>query len=138
MAETVNIQLKGEMSFDVEIDGHHLIIDSAPEAGGKNLGPKPKSLMLASLAGCTGMDVVSILRKMRVPFDDLRIEVQGNLTETHPRYFDRMHIIYYLKGRDLPLDKIETAVNLSQEKYCGVTYSYRQSATITYEIKLEE
>lgn len=138
MTDTINIQLKGEMSFDVEIDGHHLIIDSAPEVGGKNLGPKPKPLMLASLAGCTGMDVVSILRKMRVPFDDLRIEVQGTLTETHPRYYDRMHIIYHVKGSNLSLDKIETAVNLSQDKYCGVTHSYRQSATITYEIKLEQ
>ena len=138
MMETINIQLKGEMSFDVEIDGHHLTIDSAPHAGGKNLGPRPKPLMLASLAGCTGMDVVSILRKMRVPFDDIRIEVQGNLTETHPRYYDKMHIIYYIKGSNLPLDKIETAVNLSQEKYCGVTYSFRLSAKITHEIILEE
>lgn len=138
MAESVNIRLKGEMSFDIEIDGHHLMIDSAPEFGGENLGPKPKSLMLASLGGCTGMDVVSMLRKMRVQFDDLRIEVSGNITEEHPKHFDTIHIIYIIKGSNIPLDKVETAVNMSQEKYCGVTYIMKQSATITHEIRIEE
>ncbi|MCA1757393.1 MAG: OsmC family protein [Bacteroidales bacterium] len=138
MAESVNIRLKGEMAFDIEIDGHHLMIDSAPEFGGENRGPKPKNLMLASIGGCTGMDVVSMLRKMRVPFDDLRIEVSGNITEEHPRHFDTIHIIYIIKGLNIPRDKVETAVNLSQEKYCGVTYSLRQSASITHEIIIEE
>jgi putative redox protein len=64
--------------------------------------------------------------------------VHGNITEEHPKHFDKMHIKYFIKGRNLPLDKVEKAVNLSQEKYCGVTYSFRQSMSITHEIILEE
>jgi putative redox protein len=138
MEESVNIRLNGQMAFDIEIDGHHLTIDSAPEFGGENRGPKPKSLMMASLGGCTGMDVASMLRKMKVEFDELRLEVHGNITEEHPKHFDKMHIKYFIRGRNLPLDKIERAVDLSQEKYCGVTYSFRKSMSITHEIILEE
>jgi putative redox protein len=90
--------------------------------GGNNEGPRPKSLMLVALGGCTGMDMASILRKMRVPFESLRVKVSGNITE-HPKHFDTMHITYYIKGKDIPHDKVETAAKLSQEKYCGVTFS---------------
>ena len=138
MAESVSIKLKGNMSFDVDVDGHSLVIDTAPEPGGKSEGPKPKSLMLVALAGCTGMDVVSIMRKMKIAFEDVKIEVQGNITETHPRHFDKMHIIYRIKGRNIPLEKVQMAVNLSQEKYCGVSYSYKSSIEISSEIIIEE
>jgi putative redox protein len=126
------------MSFTVSINGHEIIIDASSGSGGNDLGPRPKSLMLAALAGCTGMDVVSILKKMRVEFDDFRVKVEGNITEEHPRHFDHMHIIYTIRGKDIPADKVNNAINLSQEKYCGVSYNYRQAMKITHELIIEE
>lgn len=77
--------------------------------------------MLVALAGCTGIDVVSILKKMRMNFDEFKIMVEGELTEEHPRHFTRMHVVYEFKGKYLPLDKIQKAIELSQQKYCGVS-----------------
>lgn len=138
MAELVSIQLKDNMSFDVDVDGHKMVIDSAPEFGGQSAGPKPKSLMLVALAGCTGMDVVSMLRKMKIAFEDFKVDVKGTLTDSHPKHFDHMHIIYRIKGKDIPLEKVRMAVDLSQDKYCGVSYSYKSSIEITNEIIIEE
>jgi len=138
MKNSVTIQHRENMSFTVSINGHEMIIDASREAGGNDLGPRPKSLMLAALAGCTGMDVVSILTKMRVEFEDFRVKVEGNITEEHPRHFDHMHIVYTVKGKNIPADKVNTAINLSQEKYCGVSYNYRQAMKITHELVIEE
>lgn len=138
MTEKTEIRLQGKMAFEVSLDGHKFMIDASEEVGGENKGPKPKNLMLASLAGCTGMDVASILRKMRVPFEDLRIEVEGELTEIHPKHFDKMHIKYFFKGKDLSREKIDTAIKLSQDKYCGVSYTYKDSIKITHEVIMEE
>ena len=138
MKDSVSIELKNNMSFEVNVNGHKMVIDSAAEFGGNNNGPRPKSLMLVALAGCTGMDLVSILRKMRIAFDDLRIIVDGNVTEEHPRHFDRMHIKYIIKGNDIPVDKVNSAINISLEKYCGVSYSYRKAMKITHELIIGE
>ncbi len=138
MTEKTELQLKGNMSFEVKLDGHNFMIDSSEKFGGENKGPRPKSLMLVSLAGCTGMDVASMLRKMRVPFEDLRIEVSGELTESHPKHFESMHIKYIIKGKDIPREKIDMAIDLSQNKYCGVSYTYKDSIDITHEVIIEE
>ena len=138
MTESVNIRLKENMSFDVNVDGLKMVIDTAPEFGGNGDGPRPKSLMMVSLAGCTGMDVVSILRKMKIQFDYFGVEVKGNITETHPKHFDSMHIVFRLKGKNIPREKVQMAVDLSQEKYCGVSYNFRSSMTLTNEIIIEE
>jgi len=90
--------------------------------------------MLVALAGCTGMDVVSMLTKMRVEVEDLQIDVEANLTQVHPKYFDTFTIVYTFKGKDLPMAKLEKAVNLSQERYCGVSEMYRQFSKIDYKI----
>ncbi len=138
MTEKTEVQLKGNMSFEVKLNGHSFMIDSSEEFGGENKGPRPKSLMLASLAGCTGMDVASMLRKMRVPFEDLRVEVSGELTESHPKHFESMYIKYIIKGKNLPREKIDKAIDLSQNKYCGVSYTYRDSIDIKHELIIEE
>ena len=126
------------MSFDVDVNGHKMVIDTGETFGGNNEGPRPKSLMLVALGGCTGMDMASILRKMRVQFDTISVKVDGNITSEHPRHFDTMHITYIIKGKDIPKDKVEMAAKMSQEKYCGVTFSYRASIEITHEIIYEE
>jgi len=138
MKDSVAIRLKENMSFDVEVNGHKMVLDSSSEFGGNNSGPRPKSLMLVALAGCTGMDVVSLLRKMRIEFDDLKIEVGGNITEEHPKHFDHMHIIYKIKGKEIPPDKVNKIIELSLEKYCGVTYTYSKAMKITHELIIEE
>ncbi|MEN8786204.1 MAG: OsmC family protein, partial [Flavobacteriales bacterium] len=92
-------------------------------------------LMLVSLAGCTSMDVTSLLEKMRAQVTDFKIEVEGNLTEEHPKYYDKVKMIYKFKGEDLQKDKIEKAVKLSVDRYCGVYEMFRQFADVSYEIQ---
>lgn len=136
MKDTVEVNWKKGMAFEAEVNGHKVIMDASPESGGEGKGPRPKPLMMVSLAGCTGMDVVSLLRKMRVAIEDFSVKIQGDITEEHPKHFTRMHIIYQFKGKDLPLDKIKNAIDLSQERYCGVSASYRKAMELTYEIQL--
>ncbi|QQS52715.1 MAG: OsmC family protein [Bacteroidota bacterium] len=136
MKETLNVNWTGKMSFSAEIDGHTIQVDAKKESGGDEKGPRPKPLMLLALAGCTGMDVVSILEKMKVKLDSFDVDVSAEMTEDHPKVYTHMHIVYKFGGNDLPLDKLEKAINLSQEKYCGVSAMYRKSFKVTHEIKI--
>lgn len=138
MKDSVTIQQRENMSFDVQVNGHKIVIDTSGEFGGNNEGPRPKSLMLVALAGCTGMDVASILKKMKVEYDDLKVVVEGNITDEHPKHFDSMHIKYMLKGKGISGDKVKRAIELSQDIYCGVSYSYRKAMKITWELIIEE
>lgn len=129
---TVKTNWKGKMSFEWDVNGHNIIIDADEKVGGENKGPTPKPFMLASLGGCTGMDVVSILSKMRVMQDveNFRVEVDGQLTDEHPKHYKSMHIKYIFKaveGKELPKSKVEKAVNLSEERYCGVSAVYKKA-----------
>lgn len=135
---TVNVKWTDNMAFDAEVNGFTVKLDAAEAVGGKNGGPRPKPLILVALGGCTGMDVVSILGKMRVKPDFFNVEVSGEMTDEHPKYYHKLHIRYIFKGKDLPMDKLEKAVNLSQERYCGVSEMLRKAAEITHEIVIEE
>ncbi len=104
----------------------------------KILGPRPKPLMMVALAGCTGMDVAAILKKMRVEVDELTVEVEGDVTEDHPKRFEGMKVIYRVKGKDVPFKSVEKAVMLSKTKYCGVSANYSQAFSIDHEIIIEE
>jgi len=134
MKDSIHASWKGDLSFEAEVDGHRIVMDARPEAGGKGRGPRPKPLMMVSLAGCTGMDVASLLKKMRVEVESFTVRVEGELTETHPKHFNAMHVIYEFKGKDLPMDKLKRAVELSQENYCGVSATYKKAMALTYEI----
>jgi putative redox protein len=129
---------KGNMSFEGEVNGHKLMLDTDSAAGGEDKGPRPKPLMLLALAGCTGMDVVSILKKMRVDLNDFNIKVSANLTKEHPMIYSTMHIIYEFKGKNLDPEKINKAISLSQERYCGVSAMYKEFLKLTHEIKIIE
>ncbi len=124
------------MAFEAEQEGQRIPID-VPGPDGTSRGVRPKGLLLAGLGGCTGMDVVSILEKMRVPFEGLAVEVSADQSEDHPKVFTAIRVIYRFKGRDLPMDKLERAVQLSQEKYCGVSAMLGKTAAITTEIVVE-
>jgi putative redox protein len=134
----ITCQWKSKMSFQANIDGHDMTLDASPKGGGEDTGPRPKSLLLGGLAGCTGMDVVSLLNKMRVPFSDFKIKVNGDVTDDHPRIFKKIHILYILTGKDIDKEKVEKAVQLSQEKYCGVSAMLRCMTEITFEIQVIE
>lgn len=127
---------KGNMEFETELYGHKLIIDAAPEGGGQNKGTRPKILLLTALSGCSGMDVISILRKMKIEPEVFNVRVVGNLTEEHPKFYQEMKIIYEFKGDNLPEDKLIKAVELSLEKYCGVAALFKKAIPINYEIKI--
>ena len=135
--EVVSTRWLENMSFESEINGHKIIIDAKEEVGGQDRGPRPKLLMLAALGGCTSMDVVSILKKMRIDLKSLNVIVEGELSEEHPKRFQKMHVIYEVEGDNLPMDKIEKAVSLSEEKYCGVSAVYREVMEITSEIRIK-
>jgi len=134
MKNSINAKWKGNMAFEAEVAGHKIMLDADENFGGQNSGARPKQLMMVALAGCTGMDVVSILKKMKIEFDDLNIRVEGDLTEEHPKHYEKMKVIYEFTGKDLPLDKIQKAVTLSEEKYCGVRASYIKAMEVSSEI----
>ena len=133
----VNVDWSGDMAFKAEINGFKLNIDADEKVGGKNTGPRPKPLLLVSLGGCTGMDVISILGKMRVVPEYFNVEIDAEQTDEHPKYYHKIHIKYIFKGKDLPLEKLEKAVNLSKERYCGVSAMLGKAAKITHEIIIE-
>jgi putative redox protein len=99
MKESVTTKWLDSMAFETEINGHKIVIDAVPEVGGTNRGPRPKPFMLAALGGCTAMDVISILTKMRVELDNFSVKVEGDLTEEFPKHFYKMHVIYEFTGK---------------------------------------
>jgi len=134
--QEIKINWLENMAFEADINGHKITLDAAEESGGENRGPRPKPLMLVALAGCTGMDVVSILKKMRVEPEGFNVLVEGDLTEDYPKQFTKMHVVYEFKGKNLPMDKLEKAISLSEERYCGVSAMYRKAIEITSEIRI--
>ena len=138
MKTSINMNWKGEMAFETELNGHKITVDAAPEVGGHDLGPRPKGLMMVALAGCTGMDVVSILKKMHVEVAAFNVRIEGNLTEEHPKHFQDMKIIYEFAGTDLVEEKLRKAIDLSMEKYCGVSAVYKKAMNLSYDIEIKE
>ncbi len=136
--QKVQVSWLDNMAFEADVNGHKVILDAAAPVGGENRGPRPKPLMLTALAGCTGMDVVSILKKMRIEVDDFNVTVEGDLTDEHPKQYYKMNVIHEFKGKDLPLEKLKKAVSLSEERYCGVSALYKKAIKVTSEIKIAE
>jgi putative redox protein len=125
---------KGGMAFSADISGQQVNMDTTADDGGENSGVSPKRMMLASLSGCTGMDIVSILNKMKVSFSDLGIEVHAALTTEYPKYYNHVKIRYKIKLAEEDKPKMIKAVNLSQEKYCGVYAMFKSFAKMDTEI----
>jgi putative redox protein len=136
MSHKAEVKWTSEMAFEVEVNNHKFMVDADENVGGQNLGPRPKALTLAALGGCTGMDVISILKKMHVEPKYFNVSVEAELTDEHPKYYNKIHLTYSFKGDGLPLDKLDKAITLSQERYCGVTAMLSKAAEITYEIKI--
>ena len=129
---------KQGMTFESHLNQHTINIDTTIKGGGADTGFNPKALLLSALAGCTGMDVVSILNKMRVKFSNLEIEVNADQTDDEPKVFKDFNIIYRLKTDPSNKDKIRKAVDLSMDKYCGVSAMLLKHAPIFYKIIIED
>ena len=137
MNNIVTTEWQHDMVFESDNpSGHTVKIDSGEDFGGTNSGLRPKAMMLSSLAGCSGLDVVSLLKKMKVEIDKFRIITTGELTEEHPKYYDKVKIDYHFYGENLHEKKINKAVNLSIERYCGVYEMFRHFAKMETEIHL--
>ena len=139
MNHTITTTWKQNLQFESDNpSGHTVLIDTSLENGGQNSGLSPKAMMLSSLAGCSGLDVISILNKMKVEVDDFKIITTGELTDEHPKHYHSVHVVYQFFGKELPQDKLKKAVDLSVEKYCGVMEMFRKFAKVTIEIQYIE
>ena len=131
MTNHITTKWLGEMAFESNNpSGLSLKIDAGPENGGAGEGLRPKALMLSSLAGCSGLDVASLIKKMKLEVDDFQMETIANLTDEHPKYYDSVVIEYHFHGSNLNEGKLQKAVDLSVEKYCGVMEMFRRFAEL--------
>jgi putative redox protein len=118
--------------------GHAVVVDGAPEAGGRNVGMRPMEMVLAGAAACTAFDVVWILRKARQPVSDCVVEADAERAAEDPKVFTRVHLVYRVAGKGLDSKTVERAVKLSKEKYCSATIMLSKTAEVTYDVVLEE
>lgn len=116
--------------------GHTVVMDGAPEAGGRDLGVRPMEMLLLGLGGCTAFDVIDILQRGREPVDDLAIEIEGERADEIPKIFKKINVRYVVTGTGLNPEKIDRAVKLSAEKYCSATIMLGAVTEITHDIKI--
>lgn len=127
------------MSFAAETgSGHVVLMDGAPEAGGRNLAPRPMELVLAGTGGCTAFDVVLILKRGRQEVTGCEVKLSAERAESDPKVFTRIHFHYRVRGRGLKADAVERAVRLSAEKYCSASAMLAKTAAITHDWTIEE
>jgi len=128
----------GKMAFYAKTpSGHDIHMDAKQASGGDGSAPSPMETVLAALMGCTSMDVVSILSKMKINDYEYSISANYEYAKEHPKVFTSIELVYHFSGKNLPRDKIEKAVNLSQERYCSVSAMLKKSVNITMKIEYE-
>lgn len=127
------------MSFVGESDsGHSIVMDGAPEAGGRNLGVRPMEMLLLGLGGCTAFDVVSILHKSRQQISDCEVEIEAERADEIPKIFTHIHVHFIVSGRGLDEKKVSKAVSLSADKYCSASRMLEKAASITHDFEIVE
>ena len=133
----VTVTWLSDMTFDAQLGRHHLMLDSAatPESA---RGPSPVQLVLAGAAGCTAMDVVSILRKARQPFTSVTVRAEAESAADHPRRFTHVVLVYEIRGAGVDPAVVARAVQLSEERYCSVSATLREPVTVTTRIELPD
>lgn len=130
----IETQWMGKMQFNSLVNGHTIIMDAPERVGGEDAGPIPKPFVLTSLSGCTGMDVVAILRKSQKEVKELNIKVTGELSQQQPIEYVAIHVIYDFIGDEANKDAALDAVSVSQNKYCGISHMLRKALPVTWEI----
>jgi putative redox protein len=132
----LNLKWNSNLNFTSQIRGHETPIDAGFSVGGTNLAPTPKELVLTGIAGCSAMDAITYLKKYKVTPLDLNIKTEAELTNTTPKYFSKVHLIYKFLGDHLDKEMVVKSVVTSMTKYCGVSYMISKTCPITYEIEL--
>ncbi|MFB6291162.1 MAG: OsmC family protein [Candidatus Bipolaricaulia bacterium] len=127
-------QLEGSTFVGRGESNHWTTMDAAEEVDGHDGATRPMEMLLISLGGCTGIDLNTLLNKMRVDYKDIKMEISGKRNDDHPKYFTDIHVTYKVYGVDLEEEKVEKAVRLTQEKYCSVTHSLKAEVTYDYEL----
>jgi putative redox protein len=138
MVESASVALAEGMHFVGDIDGYRIDLDAEESVGGRGAGTQPLRLLLLGMAGCTAMDVVSILRKKRQQVSGLEVEVQGGRVDEHPRVYDRIEIIYRVRDRGMESKAVERAIELSETRYCPAIAMLEKAAEITSRYEVEE
>ncbi len=133
MAETT-VKWLDHLTFEADLDGHKFKVDASPEFGGRDQGPRPKGLLLVGLAGCTGMDVVSMLEKMKMKDFTFEMKVKADLVDEHPKVYKDVTLQYIFVGDNLNIEHIKKAIHLSEDKYCAVSAMLKNSFEINIEI----
>ena len=128
-----NVSFVGESE-----SGHALVMDGAPESGGRNLGPRPMETVLIGTGGCTAYDVVHILRKSRVAVTDCVVEIDAKRADEDPKVFTKIHFHFIVSGSGLKAAQVERAVHLSAEKYCSASIMLGKTAAITHDFEIRE
>jgi putative redox protein len=118
--------------------GHAVVMDGAPDAGGRNIGVRPMEMLLLGLGGCTAFDVVMILEKGREKITDVEVELEATRASEDPKVFTHVKLIYTFKGKDLKQAAVERAVKLSAEKYCSASFMFEKTAKLKHEIRILE
>lgn len=137
MKMTSSVKWTSGMQFVGETgSGHSVVIDGAPEVGGRNTGMRPMEMVLLAAGGCTAMDVVFILNRARQPLEKCWIEVEGERVEDVPKVFEKIHLHYVIVGDNLDEGKVQRAVDMSAEKYCSVSHMLRSSVEITHDFEI--
>lgn len=127
------------MSFVAETgSGHAVVMDGAPEAGGRNLGPRPMEMVLAGTGGCSAFDVVLILKKGRQAVSGCDVSLKAERAETDPKVFTRIHLHYRITGKEIKPEAVERAIQLSKEKYCSASIMIGKTAEITHDFEIIE
>ncbi|MFA5372490.1 MAG: OsmC family protein [Sideroxydans sp.] len=135
----VRVKWIERMAFIGESEsGHAVVMDASPEVGGRNLGPRPMEMLLLGAGGCSSIDVLSILTKMRQAATDCYVELEATRAETDPKVFTAIHMHFVVKGKDIKPDAVEKAVKLSAEKYCSASIMLGATAAMTHDFEIIE
>ena len=134
MKHEIETQWMGKMQFNALVNGHTIIMDAPERVGGEDHGPIPKPFVLSALSGCTGMDIVGILRKANKQVDDFNMRVSGEISKQPPIEYVAIHIAYDFKGTAENRQAALDAVTISQEKYCGVSHMLKKILPLTWEV----
>ena len=137
----MNISVKwidGMLMVGKSDSGHAIVMDGPPDIGGENLGARPMEILLLGMAGCTMIDVVSTLEKMREKFSDCQTKVSADRGEEYPKVFTNIHVHFIMRGKKLNPSKVEKAIKLSAEKYCSASIMLGKTAIITHDFEIIE
>jgi len=139
MINNAKVTLTHDMQFSgISGSGHSLTMDADLESGGSNAGFRPKELLLVGFGGCSGMDVISILRKKRQNVTNLEINVKGTVSDSHPKIYKEVHIEYVVRGKGVDKEAVERAIALSLDKYCSVGATLSKAGTISHSYRIIE